>query len=330
MTLFKALRTTEIEEKKFTTELVTRSIDDLPAGDVLVQVHYSSINYKDALSLAGNKGVTRQYPHTPGIDVAGIVQESTDSSLNIGDEVIVTGYDLGMNTDGGFGEYVRVPAAWVIKKPDGLSLKETMIIGTAGATAALCIDKLRLLNVMPESGDILVTGATGGVGILGVKLLAQLGYSVYAGTGKTDKAGLLKSLGAQDIISREEMIAGTDKALLKPRWGGALDTVGGDILFNAIKATKHSGAVAACGLAASATFSASVFPFILRGVSLLGIDSVEIPLAYREKIWQRLANEWKLTDLESISQEIELTEVPDVAKQFLDGTHFGRTVVKLI
>lgn len=326
---FQALRTVEVEPKTYQTSLVTRDIDDLPAGDVLVRVHYSSINYKDALSLNGNKGVTRNYPHTPGIDAAGVVESSNTDQFKRGDEVIVTSYDLGMNTDGGYGEYIRVPEAWVMKKPAGLSLKESMVIGTAGLTAALSIDKLVQMNVQPEDGDILVTGATGGVGSIAINILSQLGYSVYAGTGKEDKADLLKALGAKDIVSREGLAAGADKSMLRPRWAGVVDTVGGDILFNAVKATLPGGSVTACGLAASATFDANVFPFILRGVNLLGVDSVEIDMAYRSRIWIKLASDWKPEGLGAITQEVELLKVSDVAKQFLSGTHFGRTLVTL-
>lgn len=272
MAVFKALWVTEAPHGVYETQVVERDTGDLPAGDVLIRVQYSSLNYKDALSASGNRGVTRKYPHTPGIDAAGVVAESSVAEFAAGDEVIVTGYDLGMNTAGGFGQYIRVPAAWVIKRPQGLSLREAMILGTAGLTAALCVEKLERSGLRPDHGSVLVTGASGGVGSIAVELLAKLGYTVAAATGKLEQAEFLNRLGAKQILDRATVADGVDKPLLKEQWAGAVDTVGGDILFNVVKSLQYGGSVACCGLTAGAGFKASVLPFILRGVNLLGVE----------------------------------------------------------
>lgn len=282
MSSFKALQVSESEGGRFESKIVERATDDLPAGEVLIRVRYSSLNFKDALSASGNRGVTRSYPHTPGIDAAGVVASSSVAEFAEGDEVIVTGYDLGMNTAGGFGQYIRVPAAWVIKRPQGLSLRDAMILGTAGLTAALCVDKLEQAGLEPGDAPVLVTGATGGVGSIAVALLASLGYKVAAVTGKADQADFLTRLGATQIVERAALQAGVEKALLKEQWNGAVDTVGGDILFNVVKSLQRGASVACCGLTAGTHFQASVLPFILRGVNLLGVDSVEIPLVVKE------------------------------------------------
>ena len=286
MSEFKALLVTE-EQGQYQRRVVTRHIDDLPAGEVLIRVHWSSLNYKDAMSASGNKAITRNYPHTPGIDAAGVVEASSVSELAPGDEVIVTGYDLGMDTAGGFGQCIRVPAAWVLKRPAGLSLRESMVLGTAGLTAALCIDKLERAGLSSGAGPVLVTGATGGVGSIAVAMLAHLGHEVVAVTGKADQADFLRGIGASEVLSREELQAGTNKVLLGERWAGAVDTVGGDILFNVVKSLRYDASVACCGLTAGGQFQASVFPFILRNVNLLGVDSVEQPLVAKAVIWDR-------------------------------------------
>lgn len=329
MTAFRALRVFE-ENDGFVPRLVERSIDELPAGDVLVRVAYSSLNYKDALSLSGNKGVTRRYPHTPGIDAAGTVEHSSSPAFNPGDRVIITGYDLGMNTDGGFAGYIRVPAAWVVPMPPALDARTAMALGTAGLTAALCVDTLLQVGITSSFGDILVTGATGGVGSIAIMLLAEQGFRVVAGTGKTDRAEWLQSLGAAGIVARESLLEGTGKPMLKERWGGVVDTVGGDILFNAVKATRYGGSVACCGLAAGTNFQGNVFPFILRGVNLLGIDSVELPLDVKARMWDTLAVEWPLPRLESIVSEIPLEDVPAKAGRLLKGELAGRIRVRTV
>ncbi|MDO9478757.1 MAG: YhdH/YhfP family quinone oxidoreductase, partial [Pseudohongiella sp.] len=277
----------------FSGNVVTKQVASLPAGDVLIRVAYSSLNFKDALSASGNKGVTRQYPHTPGIDAAGVVAESSNPLFEAGDEVIVIGYDLGMNTAGGFGEFIRVPANWVVKRPSGLSLNEAMIIGTAGFTAALCVEKLLNNGLESTQGPVLVTGASGGVGSFAIALLSQLGFEVVAMTGSESAHSFLRELGASQIIGREEYSQPGPKPLSKELWAGAVDAVGGDILFNIVKSLKYGGSVACCGLVASPQFQASVFPFILRGVNLLGVDSVNLPLSHKRQLWNKLSTNWK-------------------------------------
>lgn len=326
MSTYQALWVTETPE--FEQNVIDRSLKDLPEGQVLIAVHYSSLNYKDALSATGNRGVTRKFPHTPGIDAAGVVVESSSSEFVAGDEVIVTGYDLGMNTYGGLAQYIRVPASWIVKRPSGLSLREAMILGTAGLTAALCVDKLLHAGVTAQSGPVLVTGATGGVGSIAVMLLAKLGFQVTAATGKAEQEEFLRQLGAADVIARAELLEGMDKPLLKPKWAGVVDTVGGDMLFNTLKAVQHSGSVACCGLTAGASFQGSVLPFILRGVNLLGVDSVELPLLEKAAMWNKLAAEWKL-DLESLVTEIGLLEVPAAIRAMLASQQVGRTLVRI-
>jgi len=327
MSEFKALVTTETDGQ-FQSRVATRQIEDLPPGEVLIRVRYSSLNFKDALSASGNKGVTRAYPHTPGIDAAGVVEQSSASELAVGDEVIVTGYDLGMNTAGGFGQYIRVPAGWVLKRPEGLGMRESMILGTAGLTAALCIDKLEQSGLQPDQGPVLVTGATGGVGSIAVAMLAGLGYEVAAATGKASQAEFLKGLGARQIVERSELEAGTAKPLLKERWAGAVDTVGGDILFNVVKSLRYGASVACCGLTAGVGFQASVLPFILRNVNLLGVDSVEQPLVVKASMWDRLSLQWK-TDLTALAQDVTLDQLPAQIERILAGGMVGRVVVSL-
>lgn len=329
MTAFKALQTSETADGRFETHIVERTTEDLPAGDVLIRVSYSSLNYKDALSASGNRGVTRSFPHTPGIDAAGTVAESSVGEFGEGDEVIVTGYDLGMNTAGGFGQYIRVPAKWVIKRPAGLSLREAMTLGTAGLTAALCVDKLERAGLEPGRGPVLVTGATGGVGSVAVALLARLGYEVAAVTGKADQSGFLEKLGAAQVLERSAIQAGVEKAMLKEQWAGAVDTVGGDILFNVVKSLQRGASVACCGLTAGTGFQASVLPFILRGVNLLGVDSVEIPLVVKASMWDKLSLQWKLTNLDDLVKEIPLQELPAEIERILAGQQVGRAIVSL-
>ncbi|GAB6387469.1 YhdH/YhfP family quinone oxidoreductase [Stutzerimonas marianensis] len=329
MANFKALQTTEQADGRFESNVVERSTDDLPTGEVLIRVAYSSLNYKDALSATGNRGVTRQFPHTPGIDAAGTVSESSVAEFAVGDEVIVTGYDLGMNTAGGFGQYIRVPAAWVIRRPAGLSLRDTMILGTAGLTAALCVDKLEQAGLEPGEAPVLVTGATGGVGSIAIALLASLGYKVAAVTGKSSQADFLRRLGAQEVVERSALQAGVEKPILKEQWAGAVDTVGGDILFNVVKSLRRGASVACCGLTAGTSFQANVLPFILRGVNLLGVDSVEIPLVVKASMWDKLSLQWKVPNLADLVEEVTLDELPGAIERILAGGQVGRTLVRL-
>ncbi len=328
MTTYRAFEVTEVEEKTYQGSIVEKQLSDLPDGEVLIRVSYSCLNFKDALSASGNKGVTRNYPHTPGIDAAGIVEESTNADFAAGDSVIVSGYDLGMNTAGGFGQYIRVPAAWVIPIPASLSPLDAMRLGTAGFTAALCIDKLLANGLQTSQGDVLVTGATGGVGIIAVMLLAKLGFNVTASTGKQSNHDLLTQCGASNIIDRTELSESSPKPLLKEQWAGAVDVVGGDTLFNVIKSLQYGASVAACGLVQSPMFQASVLPFILRGVNLLGVDSVELPLAKKKETWQKLANEWKLDGLDAISTNIGMDQLEASLATVLKGGAVGRFVLE--
>jgi putative YhdH/YhfP family quinone oxidoreductase len=316
-------------EGEFRRSIETRELDGLPAGEVLVRVRYSSLNYKDALSATGHRGVTRSFPHTPGIDAAGTVEESTSDRFRPGEEVIVTSYDLGMNTPGGFGQYIRVPEGWVVRLPEGLSLRESMIYGTAGLTAALSVGKLERQGVTPDRGEVLVTGATGGVGSLAVGILAQAGYKVVAATGKVEAEKLLKDVGAAEVVHRDEVRDDSRRPLLRGRWAGVVDTVGGEYLATALKATAYGGAVACCGLVASADLPTTVYPFILRGVSLLGVDSQECPMDTRQRTWQRLASEWKLGCLERLATERPLEELDSEIERILQGRQTGRVVVNL-
>jgi putative YhdH/YhfP family quinone oxidoreductase len=326
---FKALVVEQVDKRKFVSSITERTLDDLPQGNVLIRVHYSSLNYKDALSSQGNPGVTTQFPHTPGIDAAGEVVESDSSEFSVGDKVLVTGFDLGMNTSGGFGEYIRVPDQWVLSLPDSLSAREAMIYGTAGFTAAISVQKLVDAGVTPDSGEILVTGATGGVGSVAVAILAKAGYSVVALTGKAEQEAFLKSLGALQVIGRDELLEKANKPLMRERWAGVVDCVGGDFLAAAIKSCRYDGVVTCCGLTASTDLPLNVFPFILRGVSLLGVDSVQFPYEKRAPIWNKLANEWKLNSLESLVDEIGFSQLEDKIQSILSGKIVGRTLLKL-
>jgi putative YhdH/YhfP family quinone oxidoreductase len=326
---FKALVVHEHADSQFVRRIEERSLADLPEGDVLIRVHYSSLNYKDALSATGHRGVTRTYPHTPGIDAAGLVEESVHREFRVGDPVIVTSYDLGMNTAGGFGQYIRVPAGWVVPLPENLSLRQSMIFGTAGFAAGLSISALEGHGVTPDRGQILVTGATGGVGSLAVGLLAQAGYVVVAATGKLDQADFLVDLGAKKVIHRDEIRDVTGRPLLKGRWAGAVDTVGGAYLTTALKSTQYGGAVSCCGLVASPELQITVYPFILRSVSLLGIDSQGCPMDTRQRLWQRLSTEWKLPTLDRLATEASLNELDAGIQRILQGKQVGRLVVNL-
>jgi acrylyl-CoA reductase (NADPH) len=327
---FKALVVEEQTDGKFTRQIKDRSIDQLPQGELLVKVHYSSLNYKDGLSALGRPGVTKHYPHTPGIDAAGEVVSCTDGAFAAGDLVVVTGYDLGMNCAGGYGQYIRVPSGWAVRLPEGLTLKESMIIGTAGLTAGLSLLKLSQAGVRPDCGEIAVTGATGGVGSIGVSILAKAGYSAAAVTGKSSEADFLQGLGAQLVVSREDFLRGAERPLLKERWAGALDVVGGEMLAAAIKSTSYGGTVTCCGLAGSPELPLNVYPFILRAVSLIGIDSAQCPTQIRQEVWRRLAGEWKPDGILSSAVEVPLSGMEERFSAILRGELRGRTVVNLI
>lgn len=325
---FQAFRVENIDNQ-YVGAVKEMTFRPLENEEVLIKVHYSSLNYKDALSASGNKGVTRNYPHTPGIDAVGVVEKSNSKLFKEGDEVIVTSYDLGMNTDGGFAEYIQVPAEWVVTLPSKMTMKEAMIIGTAGLTAGMSVLRLSEL-VKPENGKIAVTGATGGVGALSVALLAHLGYSVVAITGKASEEEFLFELGAKEVLLRSELESFDKKPLLKTLFAGAIDTVGGVFLENIIKSTDSMGVVTCCGNVASPQLELTVFPFILRGISLIGIDSQNYPMNYRKEVWGRLSEEWKLEQLSGAFTEIRLEEVEGKIKLMLQGKLKGRTIVKVI
>jgi len=327
MATFTALRVSK-QDKNFNMSVESQDTADLPAGDLLIKVHYSSLNYKDALSASGNPGVTRNFPHTPGIDAAGVIEASDDARFAAGDPVIVTGYDLGMNTPGGLGGYIRVPADWAVPLPEGLSLRESMIIGTAGLTAALCLLKLEMMELKP-GGRVVVSGASGGVGSFAVALLAKLGYEAVASTGSPYAADWLKARGAAEIIDRSVLAKADPRPMAAGQWDGAIDTVGGDTLGNIIKELNYGASVAVVGLVGGTGIPVTVFPFILRDVNLLGVDSVEISHARRVETWGKLATNWKLDDLEGLASEIGLEDVPGYLEGLLKGTVRGRTLVNL-
>lgn len=324
---FKGLVVEELNDQ-FTRTIKTRSVNDLPKNDLLIRVHYSSLNYKDALSANGNKGVTKAYPHTPGIDAVGTVVHSDDKRFHEGEEVIVTSYDLGMNTPGGFGQYISVPAAWVVKLPNGLSMKESMIIGTAGLTAAMSVFRLTE-HINPEDGKVVVSGASGGVGSLSIAILSKLGFEVSAISGKGTGHDFLLSLGASEVITRKDFELENNRPMMKGDYAGGIDTVGGSILDNMIKSMQAMGVVTCCGNVASAKLNLTVFPFILRGVSLIGIDSQNYPMAYREVVWNKLADDWKPDHLMEVYTQISLAELSDHIDIMLEGKLKGRTILDM-
>ena len=325
---FKALVSSEID-KKFISKVKTRKIEDLPEGKVLIKVNFSSLNYKDALSANGNKGVSRNYPHTPGIDAAGIVEFSEVDRYKKGDEVIVTGYDLGMNTSGGFSQFIRVPEEWVVLKPAEISLSESMALGTAGLTAGLCVRKLLNHGIKPEMGKVFVTGATGGVGIVAMMLLSKLGFEVTAITGKMDSKELLMEYGASEVASRQDFDQKLLSPLQKSIFVGGVDAVGGDVLSNLLCSTSQRAAIACCGMVNGTDLNTSIFPFILRGVTLYGVDSAETELSIKEEVWSNFSNDWKLNELENNIKEIGLSDLPKEIDTILKGQQIGRIRVKI-
>ena len=319
------------QEGQFSVQVQQLSLDYLPEGDVLIRVHYSGINYKDSLASIPNGNIVQNYPMVPGIDLAGVVVSSTDERFKEGDEVIATSYEIGVSQFGGYSEYARVQADWVVPLPEGLSLKEAMIIGTAGFTAALSVQRLEENHVSSDKGKVLVTGATGGVGSFAISFLSKLGYDVEASTGKQEEHAYLKSIGAKSIVSREEVYDGKIRALGKQKWAAAIDPVGGEPLASLLSQIEYGGSVAVSGLTAGTKVPTAVFPFILRAVNLLGIDSVYCPMDTRKKVWDRLATDLKLPDLEQLVQkEISLDELPDALPVLLQGEARGRMIVKLL
>ena len=302
---------------------------DLPPGEVLIEVEYSSLNYKDALACRAHPGVVKQLPHVPGIDCAGTVVESAVPDFSAGDSVLVTGYDFGSGAWGGYSAQARVPAEWLVAMPKSLTPRRAVIYGTAGFTAAQCGHAIQHDGIKPDRGEVVVTGATGGVGSVAVALLAKLGYKVVAVTGKPDFAGLLQELGAVRIIGREEVDDKSDKQLLPSKWSAAVDTVGGNTLATLLRSTIHRGCVAACGLVGGDTLPLTVYPFILRGVTLSGIDSAKCPREPRMEIWNLLSGAWNVVDrLEPLAREVSLNQVPEEVEAMLAGKNHGRVLVR--
>jgi putative YhdH/YhfP family quinone oxidoreductase len=325
----KAYVVTKSADKKIIASIKEIGIPVIGENEVLIKVTYSSVNFKDALSSIGNPGVTRNFPHVTGIDVAGTIEQSNDALFNVGDNVVVTGYDMGMNSDGGHQNYVKVPASWVLKKPDNISDKEIMTYGTAGLTAGLSVDELLNNGVTKESGEILVTGATGGVGSIAISILSKLGFDVVAISGKEDKIPYLKSLGAKVVILRKDFDIENKKPMMKERYAGVIDTVGGNILGEALKAMKYDGVATCCGLTSSHELNTNVFPFILRGARLIGIDSVECKIDKKLAVWEKFTDTFKIDTLEDITTQIQLEDLSDTFKLLLDGKSLGRYLVKL-
>ncbi len=328
-TVFRCLMVTRSGDGQIERTVTTARRDQLPPGELTIHVAYSSLNYKDALSATGHAGVTRKFPHIPGIDAAGTVLESNDPGFAVGQSVVVNGFDLGQNTWGGYGELIRVPSAWAVPLPGGLSLRESMIYGVAGFTAALSLEALLASGLQPGDGDVLVTGSTGGVGSVAVALLAKQGFRVVAATGKPEAEDYLRHLGAAEMVDRAAVSDTSGKALLPARWAGAVDTVGGTVLSTVIRSCRHRACVAASGLVGGVELPLTVYPFILRGVQLVGIDSAEFPLARRGEIWRRLATDWRPAQLESlVAAEVDIADLEPQIQAILAGRVRGRVLVK--
>lgn len=325
---FKAYVIREDKNGFFTGQIETKKFDELASNEITINVKYSSLNYKDALSAIGNKGVTKKYPHTPGIDAAGIVVSSNNEKFSINDQVIVTGYDLGMNTSGGFSEYIRVPSDWVIKLPESISLRYAMAIGTAGLTAGLCIDLLEKNNGI-KNKQAIVTGSTGGVGSVAIQLLSNLGAEITAVTGKNESREFLNNLGVQTIISREELLGKFRQPLSTGIYDIGIDVVGGEILSGLLTCLKRDGVIACCGNVGGANFNTSVFPFILRGNRLLGVDSAERSLNQKESLWKKLSSDWMLDDIDKFTRTISLNDLELEIRKIYEGKQTGRVIISI-
>jgi putative YhdH/YhfP family quinone oxidoreductase len=328
MQTFKAYRIHEIE-KKVVARFEHLSLDQLDPGEVVVRVAYSSVNYKDALAATGAGKIIRRFPCVGGIDLSGTVVESADARFEKGDAVIATSYDLGVSRDGGYAEYARVPADWVVPMPKGLSLLDAMALGTAGYTAALAVVRMEANGLAPGNGPVVVSGATGGVGSIAIDILARLGYQVTALTGKTAEADYLKQLGAKEILDRKSLDLAKIKPLDKALWAGAVDNLGGEVLAWMASTMRQGGAIAAVGLAASMSLNTTVAPFILRGVSLLGIDSGYTPMPLRQEIWRRLSGDMRPPHLAQMLRTVPFDELPGAFEHFLKGEARGRVVVDM-
>ncbi len=327
MNKFSAYRIFE-QDGKSSGRFVDLTLDDLDQGEVVIQTHYSSVNYKDALAATGAGKVIRRFPCVGGIDVSGVVASSSDARFKAGDAVLVTGYDMGVAHDGGYAEYVRVPADWVVPLPPGLTLFDAMALGTAGFTAALSIHRLEQNDLRPENGKVIVTGATGGVASLAIVMLAQLGYQVVAITGKDAEHEYLKSLGAAEVLSRKEVQMGT-RPLEKSQWAGALDSVGGETLAWLTRTMQQGGVIASFGNAGGFELHTTVLPFILRGVRLIGIDSSATVMPLRSQLWQRMATDLNPKLLARVVHTVPFAGLPEIFPQLLQGKLRGRTVIEI-
>jgi putative YhdH/YhfP family quinone oxidoreductase len=326
---FRCYLVTKDADGRVTGRIAERPLAELPEGEVLVRVAYSSLNYKDALGATGHVGVNRRFPNIPGVDAGGVVAQSGVYEFVPGDPVVVTGFDMGMNRWGGWAQYVRVPQDWIVRLPQGMTLRESMILGSAGFTAGLCADALQKHDVLPDRGEVLVTGASGGVGSIAVALLAKLGYRVVASTGKSTAHELLGKLGASEILAREAVDDRSGRPLLSGRWAGVIDTVGGNTLATVIRSTRHGGCVASVGLTGGNDLSITVYPFILRAVVLAGIDAAWCPLPIRHQTWARLAGPWRLDCLPTIAQTVPLDAVSSHIEAILAGRMVGRVVLEI-
>ncbi|QTN01042.1 acryloyl-CoA reductase [Sediminibacillus dalangtanensis] len=326
---FRAYRVNQTESG-FSAGIKTLQSEELPKGEVLIKVHYSSVNFKDAIANTPDNKIVETYPMVPGIDLSGEVVESEDDQFKPGDKVIATSYQIGTGHYGGYSEYARIPAEWVVSLPDGLSLRESMIFGTAGFTAALSIQQLEAAGLSPDKGKVLVTGATGGVGSTAIAMLAKRGYHVVASTGKESAHDYLRNIGADEIVSREAVYDGKIRPLDKQEWAGAVDPVGGEQLAALLTKLEYGGAAAVSGLTGGTSVPTAVFPFISRSIQLLGVDSVNCPMDIRKKVWERLASDLKPAGLtEYIEKEISLDDLPDALNTILEGKAQGRMVVNL-
>lgn len=326
---FPALLVEESSAGEPTATVTQLTADRLPPGEVLIKVAYSSLNYKDALAFSGHPGVVKSLPHVPGIDCAGTVVDSTSPSFSAGDAVLVTGYGLGSEHWGGYARYVRVPADWIVAMPTGLDARSAMMLGTAGFTAAQCVSAIIDRGIAFDVGPVVVTGATGGVGMWSVAILAKLGYEVAAVTGKPGQATLLRDIGASEVLGRDTVADTSDRPLLKSRWAAAVDTVGGVPLATILRSTLHRGCVAACGLVAGTDLPLTIHPFILRGVTLAGIDSAKCPRPMRLEMWRKLSGDWRVSLPESCITEVGLEGLPRRVADILAGKVVGRTLVVL-
>jgi acrylyl-CoA reductase (NADPH) len=307
---------------------VELTLDQLDPGEVVIRTVYSSLNYKDALAASGTGKVIRRFPCVGGVDAAGVVDSSRDDRFKPGDVVIATGYGMGVDHDGGFARYVRVPADWVVPLPQGLSLFEAMVLGTAGFTAALALRRMEQNELAPQNGKVIVTGATGGVGSLSIRMLAQLGYHVVAMTGKDGEHAYLKALGASEVLARSAVDLDGGRALESAQWAGALDALGGSTLAWLTRSMRQDGVIASYGNAGGAELHTTVYPFILRGVRLLGIDSAAAAMPLRESIWRDLAGRLRLRDAGSIAHPIPFSQLPVAIGHMLSGRSMGRVVVE--